>query len=58
MLNTLLDLDSAGLDRWEVDPGGKCEVLTSSSHRSPASSQTTAAPVTTAGEQTQARGET
>ena len=49
MLNTLLDLDSAGLDRWEVDPGGKCEVLTTPSHRSPASSQTTAATVTTAG---------
>ena len=23
ILNTLLDLNSAGLDRWEVDPGRK-----------------------------------
>ena len=57
ILNTLLDLDSAGLYRREVDPGGECEVLACPS-RSPASSQATAAPVTTAREHSQTRVET
>ena len=56
-LNTLLDLDSAGLYRRQVDPGGKCEVL-ACPYRSPASSQATAATVTAAGEHTQTRVET
>ena len=56
ILNTLLDLDSAGLYRRQVDPARKVEVLLSS--WSPASSQTPATPVTTAGKHTQARVET